>query len=163
MSAMIWAYWPKPPLHGLSLRKSLIKNHNNIISVWIIIWIKHNQTPQSPIKYGTITRSLFLSSGASHYKMLLFSYHSFLILSSFHKASCTLLSLKTLKRNLQWNYTGPLQFTLSTNNWQWHAITNLQYMVLYAWNHSTYLFVKLVRESIDSYPTTLKNILTFQD
>ena len=32
----------KPLLHGLSFRKSLIKNRNNIISGWVIIWIKHN-------------------------------------------------------------------------------------------------------------------------
>ena len=27
MSAPAWAYWPKPPLHGLNLNKSPIKNH----------------------------------------------------------------------------------------------------------------------------------------
>ena len=27
MSALTWAYRPKPPLHGLSIRKSPIKNH----------------------------------------------------------------------------------------------------------------------------------------
>ena len=27
MSASAWACWPKPPLHGLSLSKSPIKNH----------------------------------------------------------------------------------------------------------------------------------------
>jgi len=41
-------YQPKFLLYELSLRKSLIKNHNNIISGRIIIWIKHNQILQSP-------------------------------------------------------------------------------------------------------------------
>ena len=34
-------YWPKLLLHGLGLRKSLIKNGNTFISVQIIIRIKH--------------------------------------------------------------------------------------------------------------------------
>jgi len=42
MSAMAWAYRPKPSLHGLILRKSSIKNHNNIITGLVIIRIKHN-------------------------------------------------------------------------------------------------------------------------
>ena len=33
ISAMDWAYQPKPPLHGLSLRKSLIKNHATLFQV----------------------------------------------------------------------------------------------------------------------------------
>ena len=40
MSATTWAYQPKPSLHGLSLRKSPMKNHNNIILSWVTIQIK---------------------------------------------------------------------------------------------------------------------------
>ena len=42
MSTTAWAYWLKPLLHGLSLRKSPIKNCNNIILGRVIIRIKHN-------------------------------------------------------------------------------------------------------------------------
>ena len=38
-------------LHGLSLRKSSIKNHNNIISDWVIIRIKHKLGPTKPNKW----------------------------------------------------------------------------------------------------------------
>ena len=34
--------WPKPLLHGLNLRKSLIKNCSNLILNWVIFRIKHN-------------------------------------------------------------------------------------------------------------------------
>ena len=40
--AMKWAYRPKPPLHGLNLRKSPIKKPRNIISGRVVIRIKHN-------------------------------------------------------------------------------------------------------------------------
>ena len=33
MSATVWAYQPKLPLHELSLRKSLIKNHTTLFHV----------------------------------------------------------------------------------------------------------------------------------
>ena len=33
MSATAWAYWPKPPLYGLNLRKSPIKNHTTLFRV----------------------------------------------------------------------------------------------------------------------------------
>ena len=39
------------PLNGLSLRKSSIKNHNNIISDWVIIRIKHKLGPTKPNKW----------------------------------------------------------------------------------------------------------------
>ena len=35
-----WDYQLKPLLHGLSLKKSPIKNRNTIISSRVIIWIK---------------------------------------------------------------------------------------------------------------------------
>ena len=37
-----WTCRLKPLLHGLSLKKIFIKNHNNIISGCVIIQIKHN-------------------------------------------------------------------------------------------------------------------------
>ena len=36
------AYQPKSSLYGLSVKKSPIKNYNNIILSQFIIWIKHN-------------------------------------------------------------------------------------------------------------------------
>ena len=48
VSTTAWTYQPKHSLHGLSFRKSLIKNHNNIISGRVIIQIKHNEASQSP-------------------------------------------------------------------------------------------------------------------
>ena len=67
ISATAWAYQPKILLHGLSHRKSPIKNHNNIISGRIIIRIKHNQAPQSltspkPFCGGQWPYWLFLST-----------------------------------------------------------------------------------------------------
>ena len=44
-----WACRPKPLLHGLSLRKSLIKNHATLFGLGRVInRIKHNQAPQNP-------------------------------------------------------------------------------------------------------------------
>ena len=37
MSALAWAYQPKPPLYGLNLRKSPIKNHATLFGLdWIV-------------------------------------------------------------------------------------------------------------------------------
>ena len=48
MSAPAWACWPKSSLHGLSLRKSPIKNHATLFeSSRVINWIKHNLAPRS--------------------------------------------------------------------------------------------------------------------
>ena len=43
MSTTAWAYLPKPPLHGLSLRKFPIKNHATLFELsQVVNWIKHN-------------------------------------------------------------------------------------------------------------------------
>ena len=61
MSVMAWAYWPKLPVHGLSLRKFPIKDYNNIISNRVINRIKHNQAPQNPtILIGNVLMNCYL-------------------------------------------------------------------------------------------------------
>ena len=43
MSTPTWAYQPKPPLYGLSLKKSLIKNHTTFFKLGQVVnKIKHN-------------------------------------------------------------------------------------------------------------------------
>ena len=43
MSTTAWAYLPKPPLHGLSLRKSPIKNNATLFELsQVVNWIKYN-------------------------------------------------------------------------------------------------------------------------
>ena len=48
----------KPPLHGLNLKKSLIKNCYNIILDWVTIQIKYNYTPQNPTVNATLKSNL---------------------------------------------------------------------------------------------------------
>ena len=50
MSALAWAYWPKPPLHGLNLNKSPIKNHTILFGLSRVVESDQtkNQAPQSP-------------------------------------------------------------------------------------------------------------------
>ena len=54
MSTPAWACWPKPPLYGLSLSKSPIKNHATLLgSGRVVNWIKHKLGSIKPNKSPT--------------------------------------------------------------------------------------------------------------
>ena len=66
MSAPTWVYWPKPPLHGLSLNKSPIKNHATLFGLgWIV---KPDQTKLGSTKPKNLC--VHVSVHANHYKQL---------------------------------------------------------------------------------------------
>ena len=95
--------WAMASFHGLSLRKSPIKNYNNIISDWVIIQIKHNQAPQSPttlIFQNPSNAQSCLSKLVSHTKWKLTLQYKFKIVL-FGQIFCEILLLN--KNNLYLN------------------------------------------------------------
>ena len=112
MSAPTWAYRPKPPLHGLSLSKSPIKNHAILFGSGQVV--KPNQTKLGSTKpnrfYHYQNNTTFCTfwtyfDDSSPWKNTSYIWHifplSYMKIDSTHRAGST--TLGALSENFKWS------------------------------------------------------------